>query len=414
MSKPDETDAVVESKPSPGVGQQVADILTSLRFAITIVSLLAVACVVGTVLPQGGDAVRYLQAHPEAKDRMELLRFLGLTQVYTSRWFMGLLGLLSASLVVCTFRRCRVARKTHGRARGRAIGSILTHISLLLILAGGVVRAVWGERGNISFREGETSHQFVVDGVPRNLPFKIHLAKFEIETYRHSPAEGEGSHEILAQRLQVIWPQKQQEWLIPIELNKEEVLAPEGETPSPDNSYKLTILRFEPSFVVDRSTHEITSRTDEPKNPAILVEVVGNSRTNSQWLFALHPEFDMHNTDQQANDLKMRYQIQVNTPPSPTIKDYKSTLKILEGDIVVKEKTIEVNSPLSYKGYTFYQTGYNPNDPKWTSLQVVRDPGVPVVYAGFLLMLVGLTAVFYVYPQTSMAGKSGREQKETK
>ena len=80
------------------------------------------------------------------------------------------------------------------------------------------------------------------------------------------------------------------------------------------------------------------------------------------------------------------------------IKDYKSTLEVVDGGEVVVTKTIEVNAPLSYKGFTFYQSGYNPADPTWTSLMVVRDPGVPLVYAGFLLMIVGLTVVFYVYP----------------
>jgi cytochrome c biogenesis protein ResB len=62
-------------------------------------------------------------------------------------------------------------------------------------------------------------------------------------------------------------------------------------------------------------------------------------------------------------------------------------------------KTIEVNDPLTHRGYTFYQSGYDARRPNWTSLQVVRDPGVPLVYGGFLMMIVGLAAVFYLYPQ---------------
>ncbi|HTS17895.1 MAG TPA: cytochrome c biogenesis protein ResB, partial [Verrucomicrobiae bacterium] len=52
----------------------------------------------------------------------------------------------------------------------------------------------------------------------------------------------------------------------------------------------------------------------------------------------------------------------------------------------------------SYKGYTFYQSGYNPDDLSYTAFQVVKDPGVPVVYAGFALMIVGLFIVFYLNP----------------
>ena len=65
---------------------------------------------------------------------------------------------------------------------------------------------------------------------------------------------------------------------------------------------------------------------------------------------------------------------------------------------VVSTRTIAVNSPFSWGGFTFYQTSYNPDDLTWSALQVVRDPGVPVVYAGFILMMAGLTMVFCVGP----------------
>ena len=80
------------------------------------------------------------------------------------------------------------------------------------------------------------------------------------------------------------------------------------------------------------------------------------------------------------------------------IKSFKSTVKVVEGDEVVQTNLVEVNSPFQYKGYTFYQSGYNPRDLSWTSFQVVRDPGVPVVYAGFVMMVMGLFIVFYLNP----------------
>ena len=92
--------------------------------------------------------------------------------------------------------------------------------------------------------------------------------------------------------------------------------------------------------------------------------------------------------------------------PTGPIKSFKSTLEIVEGDTVVKSKTIEVNDPVSYKGYTLYQSGYNPNDLSYTSLQVVKDPGIPVVYAGFSLMIVGLFIVFYLNPWLNERGKT--------
>jgi cytochrome c biogenesis protein ResB len=108
-----------------------------------------------------------------------------------------------------------------------------------------------------------------------------------------------------------------------------------------------------------------------------------------------------HGNDGAALPLSLRFESQAAADAerlAGPIKDYKSTLQIIVNGKLVKEKTIEVNAPLAYGGYTFYQSGYDPRDPSWTSLQVVRDPGVLIVYAGFVLMMVGLTVVFWLAP----------------
>jgi cytochrome c biogenesis protein len=44
--------------------------------------------------------------------------------------------------------------------------------------------------------------------------------------------------------------------------------------------------------------------------------------------------------------------------PNGSVKDWKSTLAVLENSNPVLTKTVEVNHPLSYKGFVFYQSGY--------------------------------------------------------
>jgi cytochrome c biogenesis protein len=39
-------------------------------------------------------------------------------------------------------------------------------------------------------------------------------------------------------------------------------------------------------------------------------------------------------------------------------KEYKSSLSVLENNQVIEKKDIEVNSPLTYRGITFYQSSY--------------------------------------------------------
>jgi len=44
--------------------------------------------------------------------------------------------------------------------------------------------------------------------------------------------------------------------------------------------------------------------------------------------------------------------------PNGSVKDWKSTLTVIEGESPRLTKVIEVNYPLSYKGYVFYQSSY--------------------------------------------------------
>jgi cytochrome c biogenesis protein len=44
--------------------------------------------------------------------------------------------------------------------------------------------------------------------------------------------------------------------------------------------------------------------------------------------------------------------------PNRSVRDWKSTLTVLEDGSDALSKTIEVNHPLSYKGFVFYQSGY--------------------------------------------------------
>jgi cytochrome c biogenesis protein len=63
--------------------------------------------------------------------------------------------------------------------------------------------------------------------------------------------------------------------------------------------------------------------------------------------------------------------------PDGNVKDWKSDLTVLEAGKPVLSKTIEVNSPLSYGGYRFYQTSYGWNWDNPTVLIEVRKKSDP-------------------------------------
>jgi hypothetical protein len=368
--------------------RDVLGVLSSFRFAIIVVALLTLACIAGSVLPQGEQVARYLEVNPGAHGRMQVLAALGLTHVYSSWWFVALLLVFAASLLACTARRYGAVRRATGPARLRVLGSFMTHVSMLLILLGGGIRVIWGEKGVLAFREGDTVTQFeLASGAKRDIPFALHLKDFEIEMY--APPEG------AIGTLRVAWPEKGVSKEFPVALQQELVLAAPGEKGA---AFRLRVMRYVPDLVVVSGANgmEVVSRSDEPRNPAIQVQFDGGQGAHTEWVYGR--DVGGHG-GAAAHSLQFRFvPAAAAAPRGRMVKAYKSTVIVRDGGREVREAVLKVNAPLSYGGYTFYQSGYNPADPAWTSLQVVRDPGVSLVLTGFVLMLAGLTAVFCVTP----------------
>jgi cytochrome c biogenesis protein ResB len=381
--------------------------LASLKFALVVVLLIALACVAGTLIPQGDQVSSYLTRHPEASRLLAVLSTLGLTRVYYSWWFVFLLFAFAASLAACTIRRYTLIRQSTGTGRIRLIGSIITHVSLMLVLTGGLVRVLWGQKGVIVLREGEVArHVKRGDGAPIELPFSVRLVKFELEFHESAPPP------TATDRLYVRWPDKNLQADFPLTLNVEHPVVPADAKPGAEPAFKVSIRRYLPDFALDGSSGEATSRSEAPNNPAVLVSVAGGGGTNTQWVFARFPDFKNPSGTGEAaaaQPLQFRFEsaqsVTAKRGPRP-IKAFKSTLEFLEGDDVVRTKTIAVNSPFAYRRYTFYQLSYDPNDLSWSTLQVVKDPGVPIVYCGFILMMAGLTTVFCVGPWLGSKGQT--------
>lgn len=65
-------------------------------------------------------------------------------------------------------------------------------------------------------------------------------------------------------------------------------------------------------------------------------------------------------------------------------RQYRSTL-LVDG----RQMTTEVNAPCSHGGYTIYQDGCDMQGGTYSILQLVRDPWLPLVYAGMVLLALG-------------------------
>ena len=71
------------------------------------------------------------------------------------------------------------------KGRYSRLGVYITHIALLIIMAGALIDAVVGVRGSLLIPEGETNDTMLVgpEQKPYKLPFAVHLIDFRIKTY---------------------------------------------------------------------------------------------------------------------------------------------------------------------------------------------------------------------------------------
>ena len=77
------------------------------------------------------------------------------------------------------------------------------------------------------------------------------------------------------------------------------------------------------------------------------------------------------------------------------IKDYLSDVVVIASGKEVANKTIEVNHPLHYGGYHFYQYSYDPEAEDYTVLSVASDSGLYAVYSGYWLLCLGVFWQFW-------------------
>ncbi|OVE73822.1 hypothetical protein BVX94_02765, partial [bacterium B17] len=110
------------------VPRKIFNAFASIKTALSLLLLIAIACIVGS---------------------------LGYTFVYSAWWFIAMLCLLAMSLSACTYRRFSLLLRKKGALHYSEWGSLLVHVSILLILAGAVVRGVWGQKGYVTLSNGQ-------------------------------------------------------------------------------------------------------------------------------------------------------------------------------------------------------------------------------------------------------------------
>lgn len=123
-------------------------------------------------------------------------------------------------------------------------------------------------------------------------------------------------------------------------------------------------------------------------NPAVKIIILSKDGTKEEIItFANYPGH-MGSSE--------KYSVQYAV--SGMIKDYFSDVQVIDKGKVVKEKSIQVNDPLYYKGYHIYQQNYDQNEEKYSVLSVSSDSGLYLVYVGYLMLIIGITWLMWIIP----------------
>ena len=136
------------------------------------------------------------------------------------------------------------------------------------------------------------------------------------------------------------------------------------------------------------------TRSREWRNPAVVFETELNGRPSETLATAAQPRGVFLRDGKAALVFEKR---------DKEVKAFLSHVTARRGD-EMERAVISVNEPFDFGGWTLYQVNYNPDDPTYSGLEAVRDPGVLWVFVGFGLICVGVFYMLYVEPRLRGGG----------
>ena len=262
----------------------------------------------------------------------------------------------------------------------RVPGLLLMHAGCILILAGGM----WGSKlgtdlqkrlfgadrvreGRMVIYEGTTESRVLLGGSDRDfktLPFALRLKDFRIEYYQPGDL--------------YIETRDGRQWKVPVEVGKQFALG--------EGLGTAKVVRTFENFKMGKQDGKnvIFDDPNAGSNPALEVQVTQpGGQTATKYVFE---KFPGHGSAQDA--FVMNYH--------RTISDFISEIDVVENDKAVAAKDVEVNHPLHFGGYHFYQSSYDDKAGQYTVLSVHSDTGLYVVYAGYWLLCLGAVWHFWL------------------
>lgn len=256
---------------------------------------------------------------------------------YHHPFFILLLSAFGLHLAICTVRR----------RHSLAATTLVVHAGVLIVLAGGILTAT-GYVATINIYEGETSRNVYRWDLRKDVPFAKEIRVARIHTEFH-----------------------------PVPLKIGVMKGAE--------KHSLQIIKSGERFRLDDYTVSVDS-FDPWKEIAYLSVTRGAARIGTA---------DTSGAASMQNGFP--YSFKLVAFQDATIKRFWVDLELLENGRSVVAGTTEVNKPFNWNGIDFFNTQISLDREKrpYAGLQIVRDPGKYVVYAGMTILSLGAIAAWY-------------------
>ena len=413
---------------SRSLAQKAWRIIASIQTGVVLLILVVILAATGTVVLQrpATDASEMQTAY--SPQMLRILDTLGLTDVFHAWWFLGLLGLVSLTIIAASidrfpnswrffsrpykypddsFRRALRPQKSlaipdeesglvaaeralHGmglkpervvrennfglfaeRHRISELAVYIVHASLLLIFFGTIVDGLWGWRGTLELNEGQTSNVVELrNGSTRTLPFFIRCDSAGQENYQ------DGSPKKWWSKLAVVQDGR--------DVQKKEIVVNDPLLYSGVRFYQSS---YGPNGKVDKFLLDAS-----PSNGSGPVQQIGLTVNDT---VALDPDttvrFAEFLPDYAVRDGQVYKKSNYLDNPAAHLV---VTSKKAGQDFDVWFPPMEGVADNSKAPYQFHATDLQMGH--FTGLQVSHEPGQWAVWSGVVLIGVGLAFVFYV------------------
>jgi hypothetical protein len=167
-----------------------------------------------------------------------------------------------------------------------------------------------------------------------------------------------------------------------------------------------------------RLTERISNGGREEKNPAVHVRLTKGGEVVDHWLSQGMPE----QVEIAGQPITLDYNWKRHDLGfTVALKDFReitypgiTMAQSFESDVVVTSpetefaRKISMNHPLKFQGYKIFQSSFQRGARETSIFSVANDPGVPVVYTGFLTVILGFILIFFVKPYLVRASGSRR------